>query len=485
MVTLTDLIQQHSDRYSIANEDAFLDLMAYFLKASSACISLASLKSDKIIKKIILRSNSINDKSELEKINKNIKKIIDFILNILKWLRGNDEILLIEIQENFFQLIIQQKIEKGADLLDDSFKNEISNNDNIQNKKFIQDKIKECRNDCEEIKEMFVGVKTPTDLYSNLIQKIFLRWKVFLKFIQECKERFSEDIEFYLDVRYPNINDINLNMDGIHSELLVLSDVYFYFSHEQFEQYFPKKENNNLYTYIGCSFRCCPCCAIYIQLINSIEQHKIQIRMCGQHGKFFANWSYPPFECEREQLLIEFIGFLDRKIYQKELKKLNKKDKCSIEECELESLNNDNNSTGFWVNNSQNNSPFFDENNSSFYNDDYEEQIDIDFEMDVENNSSFSDDKYEQQINIDTTMNIQKSLKDEEEISSISSKEDENDNEMKMISKIFDLVNELASNSECRLEPSIDWNMIMQETKDNKIENNRIIIQSNYDYNPN
>lgn len=282
--------------YLIKDENKFLDLMAYYLRANSGCISLACLKSDSKIEQIIIRSNSrANNLEKLRLINESITDIIKFIIDLLSSLKINRTINKEDNKKKFFDLIIKPKIENGQDLTDDNLidllKKTHSNeniNENGENKISLQ-----------EIKNMFLD---PTKIKKNFqicLDKIKLRWEVFLELVEKgCNQRFNmEDLNDLFKIDNQNINeqnDNNLNKKGIHSEILVSDDIYFYFEQETYSRYFPEKNNNQVYTYyIGCNFKSCPCCAYYMDIIYKKQGVILKINMSGQHDKFYQ-WPLPP-----------------------------------------------------------------------------------------------------------------------------------------------------------------------------------------------
>lgn len=266
MPTLVEIISSISVDYFIQDNDAFLDLLAYFLRADCQCISLSCLYRNDKIERIVIKTNS-NKKKDLNEVYENILKIIEYIKDLL---RNFDSELNMNIYEDFIGNIMKYKF-----LQDPDFKKLLKemdvNTDDIRN------------NLSQVVPEEWQDMN---DELSNLIK---LRLEVFLKLIDDCKNvKFSmENIEnlFYLDS--DETGNISLNTELIHSELLVfdIMNYYYYYNTDlqfTFEDYY----------YIGSNFKNCPCCGILINILN--DNNEIQIETNGCHLKYYGSWPFPP-----------------------------------------------------------------------------------------------------------------------------------------------------------------------------------------------
>lgn len=282
MVTLTSLIQNVS--YYKIEKFRFYDLLAYFLQADCACLSLAWLKTNVII----VRSNS-NGQKTLDDVNENISKVIDFIVEQIQSL--NEEKDINAIKEIFFDLVIKYKFQQ-------EFKNPQFILE-LRKKKFWRKHEKEKYTDLmiAECKEKFVNNrKSSHTAYKYLLDHIVLRWELFLNILDFCRKKFTNETNirgaFLVDKNY--IWDMNqtLNNQLIHSELLVSECVYskYYLMYSNYDDFFDHEEHNQQtpFYYVGSNLKNCPCCGIYIKIIN--EMRDIAVKTCGIHLKFYSSW---------------------------------------------------------------------------------------------------------------------------------------------------------------------------------------------------
>lgn len=263
MPKLGEIISNISFNYVIQDNNTFLDLLAYFLRADCQCISLSCLYHNGKIGRIVIKTNS-NKKKDLEEVYENILKIIEYIKNLL----NNFDSELNTIYEDFIDNIMKNKFLQDPDLTKLLEKMRV-NKDQIRNN--LSSVVPENWQDSDD------------DL-SNLIK---LRWEIFLKLIDDCKNvKFSmENIEnlFYLDAN--ETGNKNLNTQLIHSELLILDIMCYYY-----ENYLQINNENNYY--IGSNFKNCPCCDILINILN--DNNDIKIERKGCHLKYYDCWPFPP-----------------------------------------------------------------------------------------------------------------------------------------------------------------------------------------------
>lgn len=274
MVTLSEIISKTSSNYFKHDNNSFLDLLAYFLRADCQCISLSCLYRNDKIDRIVIKTNS-NINKDLEEVYENILEIIEYIKNLLNNFDSelntkNSGLQLSTIYKDFIRKIMKYKFLQDPDFKKLSKEND-DNKDDIKN------------NLSQVAPENWQNEDNNDDL-SNLIK---LRWEIFLKIIDDCKNvKFSmENIDnlFYLDANQEG--EKTLNTELIHSELLVSDIMNCYYKKEDMQINFEK------YYYIGSNFKNCPCCGIFINILNDINEIKIETNGC--HLKYYNSWPFP------------------------------------------------------------------------------------------------------------------------------------------------------------------------------------------------
>lgn len=270
------------DRYQeLLNGNSFYDVMAYFLKAESVCLSLAYL--NPLDQRIIVKSNcrSTDDNDEIENVENNIQNIADLIHECVSDRAQKND--LNERKEDFFDLIVKQKLQEKCS----GWRSGRLDEEYAQNKQSMSiDKFARSESTIKVIKNIFLtdgnGQNQQTfSIYQLLTDCIQSMWELFVMFIKEFKNRFgNEAIPIYLGTE--------INYKLIHSELLVADVVI-----EERKNVRENFQNARQTYYIGSNLKNCPCCRYYLEIINEEFGNDINIETCGYHSKFYSTWPFP------------------------------------------------------------------------------------------------------------------------------------------------------------------------------------------------